>query len=45
MRSIRKSILENKFPQFVKDFMKEMFPDANYPQWAIDAFASVKIEL
>lgn len=45
MRSIRKSILEDRFPQFVKDFMTEMFPDANYPEWAVDALASVKIHL
>ncbi|EDV27535.1 uncharacterized protein TRIADDRAFT_20956 [Trichoplax adhaerens] len=45
MESIRKNIIQNTFPQFVKDFMKEMFPDGNYPQWAVDALASVNIQL
>jgi tRNA-guanine family transglycosylase len=37
MRSIRKSIMEGKFPEFVVDFMKKLHPNGNYPKWAVDA--------
>jgi len=45
MRSIRESITEDRFPQFVRNFMKESYPDGKYPDWAVDALASVNIHL
>lgn len=45
MRKIRESIKEDKFPQFVQDFMTLQYPKGDYPQWAIEALKSVNIEL
>lgn len=45
MKSVRDSIKENKFPEFVKDFMLKMYPNRNYPQWCIEALESVHINL
>ncbi|KAI1884329.1 hypothetical protein AGOR_G00225300 [Albula goreensis] len=46
MRSVRESIIEGRFPEFVRTFMKRMFPvEGTYPSWAVDALASVNITL
>ena len=45
MRDIRESIKQDKFPAFVQIFMKTMFQDNSYPDWAVDALASVNIIL
>lgn len=45
MRDIRKSIKQDKFPEFVHKFMKRMFPDEIYPVWVREALASVSIFL
>lgn len=45
MKSIRDSIKENKFPEFVQNFMLNMYSDKNYPTWVIDSLRSVNIEL
>lgn len=45
MKSIRNSIKENKFPEFVQKFMLDMYPYKNYPSWTVDALRSVNIEL
>ncbi|XP_070532409.1 queuine tRNA-ribosyltransferase catalytic subunit 1-like isoform X2 [Ptychodera flava] len=45
MRSIRESILEDRFPKFIKDFMKIVYPDEDYPQWIRDALAAVNVHL
>ncbi|XP_077202230.1 queuine tRNA-ribosyltransferase catalytic subunit 1 [Paroedura picta] len=46
MGSIRESIIEQRFPQFVQDFMKTMYGNrGNYPQWATEALASIGIAL
>ncbi|XP_037401600.1 queuine tRNA-ribosyltransferase catalytic subunit 1 isoform X2 [Pygocentrus nattereri] len=46
MRSVRQSIIEQCFPEFVQSFMKRMFPSSEqYPSWAVDALASVNITL
>ena len=45
MQSIRQSITEQRFPQFVQEFMNLRFPDGNYDSWAVDALASVNITL
>ncbi|XP_042908065.2 queuine tRNA-ribosyltransferase catalytic subunit 1 [Parasteatoda tepidariorum] len=45
MKSIRESILEDKFPKFIEDFMLQMYPSKEYPRWAEDALKAVNIHL
>ncbi|XP_074835875.1 queuine tRNA-ribosyltransferase catalytic subunit 1 isoform X3 [Carettochelys insculpta] len=46
MRSIRESIVEQRFPRFVQDFMRTMYgSQEQYPPWAVEALASVNITL
>ena len=47
MKNVRKSIRNQKFPQFVREFMKSLFPNGgikSYPKWAVDAFNAVGIK-
>ncbi|MEQ2259415.1 Queuine tRNA-ribosyltransferase catalytic subunit 1, partial [Xenotaenia resolanae] len=44
MRSVRQSIVEGRFPEFIRTFMKRMFPSRDqYPSWAVEALASVNV--
>ncbi|KAJ1649240.1 Queuine tRNA-ribosyltransferase catalytic subunit 1 [Dispira simplex] len=47
MRDIRTSIMENRFPEFIKSFMKRYFADRGkpYPEWVVNALHSVNISL
>ncbi|KAJ1972152.1 Queuine tRNA-ribosyltransferase catalytic subunit 1, partial [Dimargaris cristalligena] len=47
MRDIRQNIMEDKFPDFARNFMMRYFIDAGraYPEWAVNALRSVHIEL
>ena len=45
MKSIRESIRKGKFVEFIHDFMKKMYPDKNFPSWAVDALQSVDVNL
>jgi len=45
MKGIRESIKVNKFPEFVQEFMTNIYPNKSYPQWCLDALQSVNIEL
>ncbi|XP_054858460.1 queuine tRNA-ribosyltransferase catalytic subunit 1 [Eublepharis macularius] len=46
MRLMRESIMEQRFPEFVQDFMKTMYGNkGSYPLWAKEALASVGITL
>lgn len=47
MRKARESIMKGEFPQFVRQFMTDMFGDdkEKYPKWMIEAFASVNISI
>ncbi|CAH0557086.1 unnamed protein product [Brassicogethes aeneus] len=45
MKCIRDSIKENKFPQFVAEFMLGVYPDKDYPTWIRDSLAAVNISL
>lgn len=45
MLSVRESILQQRFPEFVQDFMRTMYSDKKYPKWATDALESVNITL
>ncbi|ORZ37467.1 Queuine tRNA-ribosyltransferase 1 [Catenaria anguillulae PL171] len=45
MRGMRQAILDQRFPEFVHKFCKDMYPRGNVPKWAVEAFASVGIEV
>ncbi|XP_014234632.1 queuine tRNA-ribosyltransferase catalytic subunit 1 [Trichogramma pretiosum] len=45
MRNIRQSIVEQRFPDFVRDYLLNVYPDKEYPQWIIDALKAVNIKL
>lgn len=45
MKRARTAILEGEFPKFVQDFMLDLHPKKNYPQWTIDALREAGIEL
>ncbi|XP_069121389.1 queuine tRNA-ribosyltransferase catalytic subunit 1-like [Argopecten irradians] len=45
MTSIQQSIIEDRFPQFIQNFFDKQFPHTDYPQWALDALASVNVFL
>lgn len=45
MKSIRESIQNQTFPQFVADFMLLNYPDKDYPSWIVDSMKTVKINL
>uniref|UniRef100_A0A7N4PDW6 Queuine tRNA-ribosyltransferase catalytic subunit 1 n=1 Tax=Sarcophilus harrisii TaxID=9305 RepID=A0A7N4PDW6_SARHA len=46
MDAIRTSIVEHRFPDFVRDFMKTMYGDVGRcPGWAVEALQSVGIPL
>ncbi|CAG5135656.1 unnamed protein product [Candidula unifasciata] len=45
MRSMHQSILQDKFPNFVQQFFLTLFPQKGYPNWAVEALASVNIHL
>lgn len=45
MRSVRQSIIEGRFPDFVRSFMLAQYPAKDYPGWVVDALRSVEIEL
>lgn len=46
LSSARSSILEQRFPDFVRNFMQTMYGDHSLcPAWAIEALASVGITL
>ncbi|VDI48791.1 queuine tRNA-ribosyltransferase [Mytilus galloprovincialis] len=45
MKSVHDSIKEDNFPQFIKAFFIQQFPNKDFPQWAIDALDSVNVKL
>ena len=45
MRQMHRSIIDDTFPVFVKDFFLRQFPNKDYPQWAVDALRSVNVNL
>lgn len=45
MKTIRDSILEDKYPEFVRKFMHDLYPDKTYPSWVQDSLAAVNIKL
>ncbi len=45
MRDLRRSIMEGRFPTFVREFMSQLYPDGVYEQWVLNALDSVNIHL
>ncbi len=45
MRRARNAILEDRYPQFARDFFADYFHGKGTPQWAIDALKGVGIEV
>ncbi|KAK2577326.1 hypothetical protein KPH14_003455 [Odynerus spinipes] len=45
MKDIRESIKEQKYPEFVQNYMLNVYPDKKYPEWIINALKSVNIAL
>lgn len=45
MRDIRESIKEQRFPEFIQQYMLDVYPDKEYPPWIISALEAVNITL
>jgi len=45
MKSIRTAIMEDRYPQFVQEFMITQYPKKDYPGWAKDALEASGISL
>ena len=37
--------MNGTFVTFIHNFMKAMYPDKNFPAWAVDALKSVNVDL
>ncbi len=45
MRRIREAVKEGVFPEFIRSFMVDNFPDRKYPAWTVSALAAVNVSL
>ena len=47
MASIRQAIMEDCYPQFVREFFRKTYngDKAQYPQWAVGAMRGVGVDL
>ncbi|KAK5467559.1 hypothetical protein LTS15_000532 [Exophiala xenobiotica] len=45
MRRARNAILEDRYPEFVRNFFAKYFADKGVPDWAVDALKGVGIEI
>ena len=45
MKNIRTAISEDKYPDFVRQFVKSNFPNGDYPTWAVNALKHVGINV
>ena len=45
MQDMRNAILDQTFPNFVKEFMSLQYPKKNYPTWVVDALNDAGITL
>ncbi|KAG8816110.1 hypothetical protein FRC17_000461 [Serendipita sp. 399] len=41
----RDAIMQDKYPQYLKEFFREYFGTSGYPRWCIDALKSVGVDL
>ena len=44
-RSVRQSIIDDKFEDFVNEFFSNLYPSKTYPDWAVQALKGVNIDL
>ncbi|KAL7751871.1 Queuine tRNA-ribosyltransferase catalytic subunit 1 [Sorochytrium milnesiophthora] len=44
MREMRESIIAQRFPDWVRKFLTDRYPNGGVPRWAVDALASVGID-
>jgi queuine tRNA-ribosyltransferase len=44
MKNIREAIIDQRFPEFVRDFMHRMYPE-EVPEWVVNALREAEIEL
>lgn len=45
MNDMRKAIEEDRFPAFIRDFMRTMYEGREVPAWIQDALKSVNVNL
>ena len=45
MRRVRTAIRAGTFPDFVRGFLRDNYPEGNYPSWAVSALKAVNVEL
>ncbi|XP_031833295.1 tRNA-guanine transglycosylase isoform X2 [Nomia melanderi] len=45
MQDIRQSIKNQKFPEFIQQFMLNLYPNQEYPAWIINALKAVNVTL
>lgn len=45
MRNIRESIKEQRFPEFIQQYMLNLYPDKKYPEWIINVLKAVNVNL
>jgi hypothetical protein len=47
MRSVRQSIIEDRFPAFLKQFFRDQHDGKKekYPDWAVEALRTVGVDL
>lgn len=45
MGRVRKAIVEDSFPAYLRSFFTDYFGDTGYPQWCVDALRSVGVDL
>lgn len=45
MKTIRDSITNGTFPEFVQKYFLNLFPEKDYPKWIVDALNAVNIKL
>jgi tRNA-guanine transglycosylase len=44
-KQMRQAIIEDRYPDFCRSFLKKQYPDGNIPQWVKDALGGVDIEV
>jgi queuine tRNA-ribosyltransferase len=47
MRLAREAIIEDRYPQFVKEFFGKLYhgEKEKYPEWCVDALSGVGVDL
>jgi queuine tRNA-ribosyltransferase len=45
MSRIRQAVIDQRFPEFIKEFVSNYYQDKDIPQWIINSLKSVNIRL